>query len=726
MRPARRSSRPSPRVVLALACLLASVAWSDVHGMIDSDQRIDCSSDDGFYPTYAFEFAKGGTFTLNLTLLDGGWRANNNTVQILLATEAQLDPIRSASMDDVCASTIFNYAPTLWQVQLGSGAATSAAFTRLTIPVNDWVRLLVLNCDGDEFHLVYSDVAMNPGGEYLSMSEVPYKKLYYSFLWVWSACALLWLVHVGAFCQWNVGLQTALALLPLTKVGVCLPALLYWQAASHTGVYPSQLGLLRDGCGVVDRVVTFVLLYVCATGWRILKPTMSARETRLLLMIALALTVSQTVYVLYGGFFIFLVLLAYLLALRVVFASVVEHSNLLLRQMHILVRCDVDHSRTPLQAKLGQFRYLQVYLVAYLSVDVIFSLWAAIFLRSQPWMSDMMEMAISVLLCACLAASFAMRPFNPFYRPIIETMIKYHELAPPPEDDEDAWARLAAPEPSQREDDDLHDDDDDREEALDSSEGQPPRHAQPGSGGSLNRSAANRSSAAENLDAPLVPRRDTSSSSQERARSSSRRRHGVQRNAAVAAATVERERLWYPCMRVPDLDARPTDVEGADDHGGRSAAAAAPQLQVDWSSSSRSLASSSSRRAPRPLDRESLLLVDSPFTSVDQPVMLGRLLPRPPSTQERQRKAAAVLAAATTGDPLSVDGRRADPSYVGEFASIPRAAYPYLPIVMRRAIRARQQQQQQRAADIEARSAPRRGRSDRPRVSARRHQDDYI
>jgi hypothetical protein len=169
------------RIRWPYACLIwlvAAIFPTGTFGMIDTDQSISCSSDDSFFPAWSFEFASGGSYTLKLTLQPGGWSANNSTVQVMLATESQLDPMRSASMDDVCASVPFSYSPVLWQVQLGSDMDTTAQLTIDSMPSSDWVRLLVLNCDGDNFDFTYSDVAINPGGEYLSESDVPYKKMY--------------------------------------------------------------------------------------------------------------------------------------------------------------------------------------------------------------------------------------------------------------------------------------------------------------------------------------------------------------------------------------------------------------------------------------------------------------------------------------------------------------------------------------------------------------------
>jgi len=61
------------------------------------------------------------------------------------------------------------------------------------------------------------------------------------------------------------------------------------------------------------------------------------------------------------------------------------------------------------------YKKLQISLVIYISVDVIFRLWAAIFLIDTPWVADTMEHFSQLFLVFIVGYSFGMRPFNPFY-----------------------------------------------------------------------------------------------------------------------------------------------------------------------------------------------------------------------------------------------------------------------------------------------------------------------
>ena len=309
-----------------LACAALVVGPLPCAAMIDNG-RISVSSSDNFFQAWQFEFAVGGTYDLTIELAQGDWVAHNTSIQILVATDAQLDPIRSASMNDLCADVPFDFGPSppLWQTQLGANDP-SVLRRHVVIPMTsrDWVRLLVLNCDQDDFVLEYSDVAMNPGGEYLSLSEVPYKMLFRVYVWIWSALVALWVGHLWTFRRWNIDMQLVLTLMPLTKVALCIPSSLYWNQASRTGFYPTNLEWAVTLMGMTDRVGWICVVYLLASGWRLTKPGLTRIESRGLLLLAFILSASYLVWAAEKGFFVFLMLFCYILALRVIFSAMVR------------------------------------------------------------------------------------------------------------------------------------------------------------------------------------------------------------------------------------------------------------------------------------------------------------------------------------------------------------------------------------------------------------------
>jgi hypothetical protein len=409
-------------MLAALLLLVSSSSWSPfvgVSAMIDTDQSLHCAADDTFFSGWSFSFAEGGSYTLvALTLLPGpSWQHRNRTVQVMLATDAQLKPIRDLSMAQVCS-----HAPeVVWSAKLGGGPdGTSTARFHLPYTQRDWYRLLILNCAADTFDFRFSDIAVNPGGEYLSLSQVPYKSLFRTFVFIWPALIVLWGIHLACYRHWNISMQLALALLPLSKGALCVPNLLFWLHASNTGTQSRGLAWTIVLTETGERMVWAGVAWLLASGWRITQRAPNPVTQRVVLSLLGMIGLSYFVYSLWGGFLIFLVLISYILLLRIVFAALVESGTGLLRQVFVLQRADIDASQCkPLVDKMSMFKQLQVSVLIFLSIDVIFQLWAAIFLRATPWAGDAADQSLSTALVMVLCVVFRMKPFNPFYSHVV-------------------------------------------------------------------------------------------------------------------------------------------------------------------------------------------------------------------------------------------------------------------------------------------------------------------
>jgi len=117
-----------------------------------------------------------------------------------------------------------------------------------------------------------------------------------------------------------------------------------------------------------------------------------------------------------NGFVLFFLVIMYVLMLRYIFSSIVENTTHLSNQIAILRTVPtLNITKTPVWQKQKMYKRFQVAMVLFISVDVIFHLWATIFLSATPWVEDAMEHFISALMVLCVGYTFAMRPFNPFF-----------------------------------------------------------------------------------------------------------------------------------------------------------------------------------------------------------------------------------------------------------------------------------------------------------------------
>jgi hypothetical protein len=139
-------------------------------------------------------------------------------------------------------------------------------------------------------------------------------------------------------------------------------------------------------------------------------------EFKRLAAMVFLLMLSKAIYSWINGFVLFFLVIMYVLMLRFIFASIVENTTLLSNQIGVLRTVpSLNVSKTPVWVKQKMYKRFQIAMVVFISVDVIFHLWATIFLSATPWVEDTMEHFISALLVISVGYTFAMRPFNPFF-----------------------------------------------------------------------------------------------------------------------------------------------------------------------------------------------------------------------------------------------------------------------------------------------------------------------
>lgn len=405
-----------------------------VSGMID-DFHVHVSERDQFFSIWSFEFGRDATYSLSLTLANTPSTLNaNSSLQVLFCSDSSIDSVRSASFDDVCASNTFNYVNCTWQVKLGSALARNeptdlySTTFNYTIQYTDFYRLLVLNCAQQTYDLYIQDIAINPGGEYLSLAEVPYKKLFIGLFAMWAVVASVWSIHVSFYFKFNVALQTVMICLPISKALICIPQTIYWNVASKEGHYPVSWGWLVLITSSVDRAVWLGILWLIACGWKITRNETDETHRKMMTFLLVTVVFAYIIFSMYNGFLIFLILISYVANLRFIFIAIVENAQTLLLQYHHLQSAHISTEKLPLNDKLRMYKHLQIILVLYICIDVVLQLWSTLFLRSVPWASDLLAHLVSTSLCIALFYLFGLRPFNPYLFQILLAFIAWERV----------------------------------------------------------------------------------------------------------------------------------------------------------------------------------------------------------------------------------------------------------------------------------------------------------
>eukprot|EP00808_Paulinella_micropora_P015864 g65323.t1 len=293
----------------------------------------------------------------------------------------------------------------MWQSQMGKDYEKKVSFNHVP-PAQDWYHLLQLNCNGLTFSATLDYVAVNPGGEYLSLAQVPFKTLCSLTMGLWTGLMIIWVSNWYRYRFFNIKLQSLLTVVPLCRtVSSCVNAF-YWRQASLTGYFPKVLEDLRDVVEILYLGVFFISILLLSKGWMISRAELPLVERWRACGMVTLLIVSQSTYNKVGGFVLFFVVVMYVVLLRYIFANIVENLTMLTSQIQLLRDVNLNFNDCPASIKL---------------LTVIFHLWAAIFLSSMPWVDQAMEHVITGALVVSVGWTFGMRPFRPYYYRIADS-----------------------------------------------------------------------------------------------------------------------------------------------------------------------------------------------------------------------------------------------------------------------------------------------------------------
>ena len=442
------------RVLLVCGLLLLLCGCS--RGMIAVNESFSLSPGDtrlaplGDLSRYQFQFSSSGSFLGSVILnpppaAAAAPASTNYSVQVLFCSQSALSGLGvvssvNAFILNVCLDwnlTGFTSAceyrqllgwnsllPVNGSVQLqaevrlggeGGGAGLS----------DDFFYFLIFNCahrvsadsiTGNAVSGQYSAIAQSRPGEYLSLSQLPFKSLYVVASALWLLLLGVWCLHLLQHRRWNIRLQAAMLAVPVSKIWVGVPWTLYWHAASRTGLLPWGLGLLADISDALDGVVFVSVLIVIAKGWGVLHAALTRqwrREYVAYVGLLLAAIVAWRLFPLY--LLPALVIMA-LSLFRYIFISVLSNTIAIISTLQSLLQLpQLDPTSTPLWRKLHQYKLYQLSLVLYASLALIVYIWSGIFLLKLPWVNAAGEALLCLALAVAVGWAFWLRPFNPYY-----------------------------------------------------------------------------------------------------------------------------------------------------------------------------------------------------------------------------------------------------------------------------------------------------------------------
>lgn len=423
------------RLFCLLALFLLSTQCS--RAMINSEEFQVSSSGPAWGLVWQFEFDGGGISTNSFSTLgqspqNPSPETINNTLWFLLVSESQWQALAGPDVTNgkMCAKLDEGEeALKQWLPALGDNSATTieklnrekrSFSTDTHIASRDSYRLVFFACGTNVNFKVKADwTNVNPGGEYLSLTLVPFKSMELVLVIIWVVMFLAWFYNWVRYRAFNVKLQRFLSLVPAMEAMSSLVYLQYWRQASSTGHYDSTLWGLWLAVSCLSSGLFFLCLALVGMGWSITRAQLDRADVVRACWMCALLMAAEALYRAVNALFLFGVVIVYVVLLRFIFSVINDQHHALVTQLQLIRRLGVDATTTPVWTKHLMLKRFQGLLVCFAAVSVIFRFWSMIFLAGDPWIGVLCSRLIDVGVALVVGWTFRLRPFNPFFHPLI-------------------------------------------------------------------------------------------------------------------------------------------------------------------------------------------------------------------------------------------------------------------------------------------------------------------
>ena len=368
-------------LVLCCCCL-----WLPCQGMVYLNQSFQVSAATQLYQwpvlgpftQYTWQTTSSGSLWLSVTLQQPiePPPTSNYSMQVVLCSRSGLSDmgfVATSQPSKMYELLCMDWNLTLakqqcaWAVLLGNNSLlTTPAMWSAEVELrghleNDWYTLIFTNCGnfidaatyrGSALEGQHSLVAQSSPGEYLSVSDVPYKSLYIVASCVWLVLLLAWAVHLLQYRHWNVRLQLCMLAVPLSRIWLGVPFTLLYLDMSRTGLVSTPLMVLRSLSDALDDVVLFTVLLLIGKGWCIVHDALLPLWKKEYVAYVALMAVTYAGYWWRQETFVLAIIVVYLLVFRYVFTSVMHNTIAIINGLQALLQHPMDPTSTPLWHKL--------------------------------------------------------------------------------------------------------------------------------------------------------------------------------------------------------------------------------------------------------------------------------------------------------------------------------------------------------------------------------------
>jgi len=185
--------------------------------------------------------------------------------------------------------------------------------------------VLQLNCE-----------LVNPGGQQLGTEEIPLPIVYESFLVVWFILLVMWVVNWVQFRHYRLSLHRFICILPILKVISMGCNVAYWYNSSIFGTMPLWGTIMNQGFVTLHDIFLFIALMLIGKGWGITRASLIRPETLSIIVTVVTWAFAALCYRLYGGYYLFAVVIVFIVLLKYMFTGVTQNMFALKSQLLII------------------------------------------------------------------------------------------------------------------------------------------------------------------------------------------------------------------------------------------------------------------------------------------------------------------------------------------------------------------------------------------------------
>lgn len=391
-------------------CLFAAIFLYFIIGVNSYVEKFSVRNiNDEFLLLQSFGFLKGGYIDINHINIDT--TPTNDSLWFLMCTQAEFKGHFRKAVDFPTCESI---AEEFCEISVNfTGSLTG----RYEIEKGAFYYLIFAQCGPGYYNADLDYVLMNPGGEHLSTDSIPFPVLYMILLASWFLLSAAWCFNWITNRRQKIKLHRAISLFPFVKFLFCCAAVYYWKSLSSNGIETSAMVGVYQTFNVLFEVIFYSILLLIASGWGISRDNIG-QDKFVISFVAIGLALALIASYFLQRYFSLLIMICYVIIIVTIF----KNTN---RNMFLIQAQSQDeendggqgHQRRNTTAeKFKMFKTFKAIMLAYLAAIMAILLIMVLFLENFPWIYNMLNEVLQLVMFVCIGWTFRLRDINIYYR----------------------------------------------------------------------------------------------------------------------------------------------------------------------------------------------------------------------------------------------------------------------------------------------------------------------